>query len=1017
MTADSLQSHDGRWADAEIRSFGVQQLHRITLKRNKVTKVIRATAGHRWLVRRPDRIVTTDRLLPGHRLATARLPRQELAMDREGICHGFFFGDGSLRRTENADYGKVILWGQKRELASYFEEIAGRPGVEKHTPNGVPGLAFQAGMKGYAKSLPLLTMPPEYLYGWLAGYFAADGWSGGTNASLSSAVRAHLEHVRDICTLLGIGTYGITSKTRTGFGKESEIFEVGFSQSDLNTDFFLRSDHREARRPPPQERFGWTVVSVEPDAEEEVFCAIVPENERFALEDNILTMNCPFCGSGQITGRSDGGIDCAFCGQSFIVRVQPAFPGMPQAPGMGAPTDAGPEGIPVGLPPGAGPEGLPPGADGGMPPGGDEEGGGFPPGGDEDEEAPPGADDEDEDDGAPPFAKKSSRRLGAHEHPDDDLRRHLAEEHGHGWIEYPGVSEISRIHDADHRNRGAAAHRGDIAPPLQSLPEPAARHWPAHRRERFDDPRLGDSYGDRFGAEDVADQYRRETHGQPSPDSDYGRFAPAPPERRHLSVRRYRTISGDVLPEDAYIRHLAVLHSGGSSRVLALLRREAASGGDDGRLPPRSVMTQRQHLQATRDMRDRLAASGFPMDAPSGDEDMRMNPSCRLETGHHISFGVELRGGKHSMFITHPADMGQGRTFLEVGLGRDPSRVADLARRELGCPHVAGEMTEQLRGHGDEPLRQPPSARSVRHEAEGTQPREASLRYRAAFDWDNATEDEADREFQRREDGMQDAVERHGVDSILRPNRVNRIETGHEISFEHHPAEGEGDDYWTVGVNHPADSWTGDAERYPRYYWKGFRGPDDDVVRQAVQHLRSPRTMDVMREQSRRAMSREASLRRRADLDYDEVPEGHAMSKREQISRLREMRGRLEDHGIRMLPSDSGMAPYFDLETGHRILLGLSQQHGDWHMYVNHARSGPAAGMLAVNLGPDSGRVPDLMHRELGCRTVMNAMMSQSANAARTEPGERQPRVRHVAEGVIPNELRQREASARRRIA
>lgn len=135
--------------------------------------------------------------------------------------------------------------------------------------------------------------------------------------------------------------------------------------------------------------------------------------------DPQLCSHCPFCGSGQITGRSDGGIDCAFCGMSFLVRVQPAFPGMPQAPGMGAPTDIGPD-MPPELP-GMGPAGeLPPGAeDEGLPPGADD-GEGAPPFGDdggdeEDEEAPEdGGEDEDgeDDDDASPFAKKKgSRRL------------------------------------------------------------------------------------------------------------------------------------------------------------------------------------------------------------------------------------------------------------------------------------------------------------------------------------------------------------------------------------------------------------------------------------------------------------------------------------------------------------------------------------------------------------------------------------------------------------------------------
>lgn len=113
--------------------------------------------------------------------------------------------------------------------------------------------------------------------------------------------------------------------------------------------------------------------------------------------DPLITSHCPFCGSGQVVGRSDGTIECDFCGQNYIVRVQPAFPGMPQMPGEGgAASDIGPDGGV--LPPDAiGPDGLPVGgADPGMgDPEMDEEGGApFPPGDEED--------DEDEDGSGPP---------------------------------------------------------------------------------------------------------------------------------------------------------------------------------------------------------------------------------------------------------------------------------------------------------------------------------------------------------------------------------------------------------------------------------------------------------------------------------------------------------------------------------------------------------------------------------------------------------------------------------------
>jgi hypothetical protein len=108
--------------------------------------------------------------------------------------------------------------------------------------------------------------------------------------------------------------------------------------------------------------------------------------------DPLITSHCPFCGSGQVVGRSDGTIGCDFCGQNYIVRVQPAFPGMPQMPnGPGAPSDVGPDGglVDPGM---VGPDGMP--VDGGMPPD-------MPPGAGEDGEAPPPGDGEDEEEGPP----------------------------------------------------------------------------------------------------------------------------------------------------------------------------------------------------------------------------------------------------------------------------------------------------------------------------------------------------------------------------------------------------------------------------------------------------------------------------------------------------------------------------------------------------------------------------------------------------------------------------------------
>ena len=59
----------GDWLEAPFKSYGVQRLHRIVLTRNRQTKELFATDGHRWFVRtdsssKPQREVVTTDLTP-----------------------------------------------------------------------------------------------------------------------------------------------------------------------------------------------------------------------------------------------------------------------------------------------------------------------------------------------------------------------------------------------------------------------------------------------------------------------------------------------------------------------------------------------------------------------------------------------------------------------------------------------------------------------------------------------------------------------------------------------------------------------------------------------------------------------------------------------------------------------------------------------------------------------------------------------------------------------------------------
>jgi ribosomal protein L37AE/L43A len=139
--------------------------------------------------------------------------------------------------------------------------------------------------------------------------------------------------------------------------------------------------------------------------------------------DGQTVYHCPFCGGGNVIGRSDGTIECGFCNTHFTVQVQPEFAGMPQT------IDGQPYDVP-GMPGGVDPmTGQPPMMDDGSEMGDDEE---MPP------EGPPG----DADMGSPedeeaqgkngtsvPWEHQSARRRYASrvgEMTEDQYMAHLA---------------------------------------------------------------------------------------------------------------------------------------------------------------------------------------------------------------------------------------------------------------------------------------------------------------------------------------------------------------------------------------------------------------------------------------------------------------------------------------------------------------------------------------------------------------------------------------------------------------
>jgi ribonucleotide reductase alpha subunit len=296
----TLLSSGGKWIDSEIRSFGVQDLYKVSVSRGRHKKDIYSTVDHRWFISaytgEDNRSLcktekTTNELVVGEKLYQVfgyGISRNHPSIT--GIQHGLVFGDGT-RTNDPLGFSSatIKLCGEKNTaLSGMFPGFKTNESGEDIIVTGLPR---------FFKDRPSILSDRNYLYGWLSGYFAADGCVSEDGAIiLNSSKRDDLEFVRDVCYVLGIGTNSISEQTRVSnlTGNDSSMYKITFMRETLVPEFFLVSAHKERfLENPSQKRLMWRIESIEKtDRREEVYCAIVPETHEFVLEDNILTGNC-----------------------------------------------------------------------------------------------------------------------------------------------------------------------------------------------------------------------------------------------------------------------------------------------------------------------------------------------------------------------------------------------------------------------------------------------------------------------------------------------------------------------------------------------------------------------------------------------------------------------------------------------------------------------------------------------------------------------------------------------------
>lgn len=290
-----------KWAKAEVSEVQEQPSVEITYRTTMgEEKTIIASRNHRWFRRGAQhhnwKRVTSEELRKGDFLPTVR-PRKNFLPSVAGMQHGFFFGDGTRSTGELYQFGASVA--TLAHLFGHFVKYADRGALVGQCP-----LAWgEIPQDAYAED-------QRYMYGFLAGYFAADGCVGQKGeCSISSARLMELNDVRKIFLNLGIEcSEPRLSSTSSNFAEERELWTMRINRFDLTEEFFLQAHHRERwlgttygkERTKKHAR----VLSVKDAGVQPVLCATVPEYEQFVTQDFVLTSNCAFLTTAKLSSHS-----------------------------------------------------------------------------------------------------------------------------------------------------------------------------------------------------------------------------------------------------------------------------------------------------------------------------------------------------------------------------------------------------------------------------------------------------------------------------------------------------------------------------------------------------------------------------------------------------------------------------------------------------------------------------------------------------------------------------------------
>lgn len=297
----NVLSKNGVYRPADFKSYGMQPLMEIEFSDGRK---VYATPEHRWYAKNcsgKDVTVTTAQLKNRYRIKRTLAARPEKNEEyREGVRHGFIFGDGN----RNGNRASAVFYGAKDAAVRTFFEGHGntpRPRLDRKDTVMISGFPVAY------KELPAADKSANYWYGFVSGFLAADGTVDTYGcAMLTQIKRSTLEAIEAQLPRIGMCAGPIRSQRRVtnpglSLGRDCEydstIHFMTLLKRFMHEDDFIIHSHKEKfiKNKSTSDKYGEYVAikSVQmTDRVEEVFCCEERETHSFVVDNGIITSNC-----------------------------------------------------------------------------------------------------------------------------------------------------------------------------------------------------------------------------------------------------------------------------------------------------------------------------------------------------------------------------------------------------------------------------------------------------------------------------------------------------------------------------------------------------------------------------------------------------------------------------------------------------------------------------------------------------------------------------------------------------